>query len=259
MGHLKRKGYPDLTIDRWPDDENSTTRDIDAIAGPFAIEHTSIDTIENQRRSEDWFTKAIKTLESELTGQFAFSVSVYLKYEGFSETQKWPEVHKALKRFILDDVPELGWGEHELNEIPGIPFTVYAIKSSERPFYFRLGRSVPEHLSHGLPWNQTRRRPSLPENLKAQLDDKTEKLVPYRKSGKITVLLIESEDIAFMNPRIMRSWLEEALHNGLPHGVERIWYAARYSSDCADFKDFTDNIMDKGRTSRSVEKHSDRT
>lgn len=38
-----------LQVDRWPDKENRQTKDIDAIAGPFAIEHTSVDSFENQR------------------------------------------------------------------------------------------------------------------------------------------------------------------------------------------------------------------
>ena len=38
VAHLHENGYPDLKIDRWPDEENSTTSDIDAIAGPFAFD-----------------------------------------------------------------------------------------------------------------------------------------------------------------------------------------------------------------------------
>lgn len=38
-------------------EKSRKTSDIDAIAGYFAIEHTSIDTLPNQRRDSDWFRK----------------------------------------------------------------------------------------------------------------------------------------------------------------------------------------------------------
>ena len=241
VAHLVENGYPDITIDRWPDDENSTTRDIDAIAGPFAIEHTSIDTFFNQRKSADWFLKAIHNLESDLAGQLTFNLSVSFKHEEFTQRQGWPTIRSALKRFILEDVIHLGWGEHELDDVPGIPFTVRVKKCSQPPFCLWFQRSCPEELSPGLPPSQVNTRPPLPEYFRAQLDKKAEKLAPYKICGKTTVLLIESGDIAFMNPQIMRSWIKEAFHNDIPDGVEQMWYAARYNSDF-DFKDFTTDI-----------------
>lgn len=44
-----------LKIDRWPDEENRESPDIDAIAGEYAIEHTRFDTVENQTRDSDYF------------------------------------------------------------------------------------------------------------------------------------------------------------------------------------------------------------
>ena len=56
--HLRINGHPGLHVDRWPDKGNLNSSDIDAIAGPFAIEHTSVDTLPNQRRDADWFMRA---------------------------------------------------------------------------------------------------------------------------------------------------------------------------------------------------------
>ena len=51
VNHLSRqRGFAKLVMDRWPEDENRQSPEIDAIAGPFAIEHTSIDSVANQRR-----------------------------------------------------------------------------------------------------------------------------------------------------------------------------------------------------------------
>ena len=50
VSHLRELGYPSLTVEWRPDEENRDSSDIDAIAGSFAIEHTSIDTLPDQRR-----------------------------------------------------------------------------------------------------------------------------------------------------------------------------------------------------------------
>ena len=63
VSHLTKDRYPGIKVDARPDLDNRLTSDIDAIAGPLAIEHTSIDTIENQRRDSAWFGKVALPLE----------------------------------------------------------------------------------------------------------------------------------------------------------------------------------------------------
>ena len=233
--HLRENGYPDLKIDRWPDEENSTTPDIDAIARQYAIEHTSIDTFPNQRKSDDWFCKTTHNLtlelESELAGQLTFNLLVTLGHEDFTQRQNWREVRDALKRFILEDVPHLGSGDHEFDDIPSIPFTVRVKKCSQPPFCLWFRRSSPKQLSPGFPSSRVNKRPPLPDYFGAQLDKKAKKLASYNHCGKTTVLLIESGDYAFMTRRIMLSWIKEEFPNDLPDGVEQIWYATRYMEE----------------------------
>jgi len=65
--HLGRqKGYPNLEVDRWPDEENRQSPEIDALAGPFAIEHTSIDALPDQRRADDWYSRIVAGLDREI-------------------------------------------------------------------------------------------------------------------------------------------------------------------------------------------------
>ncbi len=47
------RGHPGLRIDSWPDKENRESSEIDAISGAFAFEHTSVDTLPNQRQDAD--------------------------------------------------------------------------------------------------------------------------------------------------------------------------------------------------------------
>lgn len=237
VAYLRENGYSGLSIERWPDKENPA--DIDAIAGPFAIEHTSIDTLPNQRRYSHWFERAIGILESELAGQLPYKLEVRFEYEVFTQKHNWKTIHKALKRFILDDAPNLAWGCHELDNILCVPFTVYVEKSNQFPFHLTFERSSPkEARPQGIfdKW-----RPPLPDRFRAQIDKKVKKLAPYKARGKTTILLIESIDIAFMNDRIMLKWLKEAYSNGLLDKVDGIWYAARYDSDFM-FKNYTSDI-----------------
>jgi len=63
---LAVNGYPGLCVEKWPERENRNSPDIDVIAGPFAIEHTSIDTLPNQRGKSDWFMRVVGGLGEEL-------------------------------------------------------------------------------------------------------------------------------------------------------------------------------------------------
>jgi hypothetical protein len=55
VSFLADQRHPGLRVEARPDVDNRNAADIDAVAGPLAIEHTSIDTRENQRRDGSWF------------------------------------------------------------------------------------------------------------------------------------------------------------------------------------------------------------
>lgn len=61
--HLRDDGRPGLKVECWPEDENPGQSEIEAIAGDLAIEHTSIDTLPQQRRIGDHFEEALAILE----------------------------------------------------------------------------------------------------------------------------------------------------------------------------------------------------
>lgn len=61
--HLRTDGRAALKVDCWPEDENPGHSEIEAIAGDLAIEHTSIDTLPQQRRIGDHFEEALAILE----------------------------------------------------------------------------------------------------------------------------------------------------------------------------------------------------
>ncbi|CAG1065031.1 hypothetical protein BAC1_00607 [uncultured bacterium] len=209
---LRRNGYPSLYIEEWPEDRNRNLREIDAIAGRFAIEHTSIDTIREQRRNSDWFMKAIGSLKEELEKKIFFRLTITIAHDAVSKGQRWKEIHKAIKNYILDTVPSLSDGQHTIDKIADVPFPLQITKASHRPPGIFIYRTVPSD-------------ETLPVRIKALFDDKAKKLERYKIENFTTVLLVENNDLALMNDSIMYESIKNAYPAGIPTSVDQLWYA----------------------------------
>jgi len=207
---LAHKKYPGLEIERIPDEEASG--EIDAIAGKFAIEHTSIDTIPHQRRDETWFMESIGSLEQEFKGRLPFRLFLTFPYKSVRQGQDWQEVKTAVQHWIMTESKKLTEGSHIISSISGIPFEFRASKKCSGRAGLLLSRFSPDI-------------PDFPSRLKKHLARKIKKLTPYKDKGKTTLLLVESEDIAFMNDGVMYDSLSEAYPEELPSGVDQVWFA----------------------------------
>ncbi len=226
VAYLRWHGYPNLQVDLRPDKENRNSIDIDAIAGAFAIEHTSIDTLPNQRRDSDWFMRAAGGLEQDLTSKPSFRLNITLEYEAVTKGQDWSVIRNALKKWITDEAALLADGRHVLDDIPDVPFRLHVRKGSTRPPKVILGRFEPED-------------ETLPCRIREQFDKKANKLTKYHVSGMTTVLLIESADISLMNEEKMLEAIQKAYPNCLPQGVDQIWYVDTSIPINIEFRDFT--------------------
>src|SRR5574341_1664078 len=190
VSYLRRSGYPTLKIDRWPDEENRDSSDIDAIAGAFAIEHTSIDTVNNQRRDSAWLMRVVGGIEEKLSNKLTYRLNITIPYSGIQCGQKWPEINKSMETWIMKSSSNLPDGLHIINNISGIPFEFNVRKSIGRKAGLFFSRFSPEDNS-------------LLSRIHEQLERKAKKLKPYQKQTYSTVLLLESNDIALMNEAIM--------------------------------------------------------
>ena len=226
VAYLRERGHPGLGVDSWPDKENRESSDIDAISGAFALEHTSVDTLPNQRRDADWFTRVVSGLEAELSTSPACRVHVTLEYHAVSTGQDWLAIREALKVWITHEVPHLADGNHGIEDISGVPFRLHVTKASDRPpgLFFARYEPVDDTLS---------------ARIRTQFDRKAQKLAKYQSEGKTTVLLVENADIALMNAQKMLEAIRRAYPNGLPTGVAELWYADTAIPDDIDFSDFT--------------------
>jgi len=232
---LRGIGFPNLMVDRWPDEENRQTKEIDAIAGPFAIEHTSIDSIPHQHRNDDWYLRVAGGLEQEFSDSVDFHLSVILEYDAIKKGQDWDKLRAALKSWVSSNAFELPYGWHDMilpvDPPLSSPFRLRVRKWKEGPRGVFFPRFAP-------PEDKT-----LSERIRKILDRKGAKLAKYQRPGTTTVLLVENDDIALMNEAIMLSAIREAYPNGLPDGVDKLWFADTSIPENPRFCDFTSGIV----------------
>ncbi len=232
VAYLEKNGHPGLKVERRPEVENRESADIDAIAGPFAIEHTSIDTLPNQRGNNARFMKVLGDLEQELNPlPFKFNLFISIEYDAITKGQDWSAIKKALKGWITQDAPRIKDGFHFIDSIPGIPFKLNVYKEPCSPGRLYSKRNIPGDCT-------------LPSRIKELFEKKAEKLSYYQGCGKTTILLIESYDAALMNEPKMVTAIRDAYPNGLPSGADKFWYAPNTSIDAPiRFKDITADLL----------------
>jgi len=229
--YLAGKLYPGLQVIEWPDKNNTRTPDIDALAETadkrVAIEHTSADSLPDQRLHNDRFMEAIGYLEEELKGRINYRLRVTIPFGTVPTGIPWNGVRDRLRSWILHDVPHLPYDEimHNIS-VEGVPFLLTVQKSISNTHGLFLARSVIEDTD-------------FPQRLQSQIDRKALKLAKYRDSCDLLILLIENDDIANMNRGIMINAVEAAYCQYLPSGLDRIWYADSSIPESTQFWNIT--------------------
>ena len=155
--------------------------------------------------------KAVGGIEKDLSEKVSFRLEITIEYTAVRKGQDWATVRDGLMNWISNQALHLKDGRHVLSDIIGVPFILHVTKASDRPPGLFFSRFMPTDKT-------------LSARVKAQCDRKAEKLVKY-KPNKTMVLLIESRDIALMSESMMLDLISETYPNGLPAGVDQIWYA----------------------------------
>ncbi len=214
IAYLQKNGYSELRIDRWPDKEIRSSSEIDAIAGCFAIEHTSIDTLKDQRWNSSWFTQLIGDIESKISDKLWFRLQIALNYWDVSKNLKkhnnLNQIRENLKIWILNQSKQLSDGSHTGIKISGVPFSIDVTKRSDcRPGVFFIRYKIEDD--------------TLSKRTTSLLCRKAKKLFKY--PNFIKLLLLESSDIALMNKPKMFGLIRESLATDFLNGIDEIWYA----------------------------------
>ena len=224
-------------MDGWPDKENRTEPEIDAIAGNFAIEHTTVDSVENQRQRNDWFRKAIEGLDQAIRDHVDCGLTITLDFDAIRKGMDWKGIRVDIQDWIVNCAPHLGKGSHEII----LPTST----SVESPIVMRVWKG-PEPNIVGFA-RFTPEDDSLPARIRETLDRKARKLRKYQGPSCTTIVLVENDDIALMNEAKMLDALRRAYPDGLPPGVNEIWYADTSISHWPQFHDFTAKIQSENR------------
>ena len=229
VNHLgKERGCSKLAVDRWPDKENRNSPDIDAIAGPYAIEHTSIDTVANQRQADDWYLRVVEGLDQVIADRVDCGFTIILEYDAIAKGMDWNCVRNDLRRWIATNASGLAHGNHQIVLPMSTPV--------ECPIVMRVwkGQSRRIGFSRYEPQDDT-----LATRVGYLLHRKASKLVQYQTPNTTTVLLVENDDIALMNYLKLLDAIREAYPDGPPEGVDEIWFADTSISDKPEYRDFT--------------------
>jgi hypothetical protein len=116
----------------WPED--NADGEIDAVFGPYAIQHTSIDTLPDGRARNAWFGQVIGTLEAELRGTLGADLYVTIHWSAVEKGQDWKAINHALRDGLAQIVSNLPEGGHHGVTLRGVPFAIDVIKQPPRTF-----------------------------------------------------------------------------------------------------------------------------
>jgi hypothetical protein len=241
---LNTVGRPVSGVDSWPEDE--AHGEIDAIIGPYAVQHTSVDALPQGREADDRFKKVIGDLEQNLAGQLGFPLLISWDWDAIQKGQRWDETGNALGNWIVsDDARNLPDGRHQITGVPGIHFGFNVTKAQGLRFDgVRFARHDP-------------RDSTFNTRLRDQLAGRHKKLAVLRRhrdEGKSTLLLLESGDIALMNAGMIIAALEAAFPT-CPAEVDELWfmhYVAPRTVNVHDLRSGGISIYDVGQTTVSL-------
>jgi hypothetical protein len=96
--HLRAEGFPDLQVDSWSEDDHPGQSVVEAIAGSLAIEHTSVDTLPEQRRIGEQFIEALGILDYVPASA---RISINVPYELVTVGSDWEAYRLALAHWII--------------------------------------------------------------------------------------------------------------------------------------------------------------
>lgn len=220
-----------LEIDRWPDKVERNKKEIDAVCGNYAIEHTSIDTFPQQREQDDHFRQFIDGLAECCPSDMGGILQIGIIEGGIRrrKSKELQSIRTALKTWIADhskSFPLTGntWRRIDVPVEGYEPFAINVSKFNIGKDGIFFGRHTPSDYK-------------LEERLKDLISRKARKLDLYLEFTRI--LILESNDFSLMNPSIMAEALKKTLESKLPQGVDELWFADNSIEEFPEFHDFS--------------------
>ena len=156
-----------------------------------------------------------------------------MEFQAIAKGMDWYCIRDDLQKWIVDYALGLENGNHKITLPASNPIEfpiVMRVWKEPTPSIVGFARFEPED-------------DTLPARIRKLLDRKAMKLRKYQGSSGTTILLVENDDIALMSEAKMLNALLEAYADGLPQGVDEIWFADTSITDKPQFRDFTTRIV----------------
>lgn len=132
---INTRAHPELVVDRWPDKENRTEPEIDAVAGDFAIEHTSVDSVTDQRQRSASYLRVVGGLDPLLKKHVGCGFTVTLEFDAIGRGLDWSRARASLEKWIEEEAPLLQDGSHEVvlpaSDPTEVPIVMYIQSGSD--------------------------------------------------------------------------------------------------------------------------------
>ena len=181
--------------------------DIEAIALPFAIEHTSVDSIKNQRLYEAHFKSVFQQIRH-MTISPPARITLSINLEDFVSIDKL-KLKSALILWIKNVAPELPDGHSRGSQIIDLPVEWRCWKYSNRPPGLYFGLAVDTEKSRN--------------KIASLISKKDQKLETYRRQGLTSVVIVESDDFQLMAPEIFLEMVLKANEDN-KFSIDQLWF-----------------------------------
>ena len=205
-------------VTRWPDEEERSSRACDAYAEAkgersLAIEHTLIQSYNQQKQHDAEFMRVVGDLEAEFRSAFSFPMKLLIPMFAVQKGQHWDQIKSALRTWLSANLIAPGRTQPA---IPGVPFPVTLLREDHGAVGLTVGRTSDGSLNVAA---------ELIENIESALASKNDQLRGYREAGDCTILVLESDDVVFANPaHVYRAFLtaEQATDTS---NIDQVWLA----------------------------------
>lgn len=211
---------------RWPDEENRSSRDIDAYAEAagaisLAIEHTKIESFYGQLADNERFGQHYGELESQLKHAFDFGLELVLPLFAFQKGTKWAAIRDLIRDWLLANAQSFPQGRSSY-QIPGVPFSITVFKDTGGIKSFFVARRAPSDRDVQIETIQ---------NIAGALEDKNSQLSKYRAAGAHSILVLESVDIALVSPAsLYKAFLQAQQCTSTPN-IDEVWLACTFETE----------------------------
>lgn len=215
-----------FTITGWPDRVERSQRACDAYAEalgvrPLAIEHTNVETFRKQKQDSARFLEVCGVLETELRDAFPYNVRLSIPTFAIQTGTDWSSIRDTLREWLRTQVNDLPVGRTD-HQVKGVPFRITLRKEDRLSRGFDVARTVPPSLETD---------DELTEIVTAALSNKNDQLQRYRANGDETVLILETDDIALINPGDLYKAFLQASACVPMSNIDQVWMAQTFNPE----------------------------